>query len=325
MDTLRLLATILPLALTSGINLYATILIVGLSIRLEWVPNPPAGLDALGSWVVIIVAGVFYLVEFLADKIPVVDNVWDMIHTFIRPFGAALVAFSVVVQMDPIVAVLSALAAGGVALVSHGGKAGSRMVMNVTSPAENISNIVVSLAEDVGAGLLAFLALKYPWAAAGVAIILLVLIILFVPRILSWGWYNLKAFGVWIKGLVSQVEESETLPANHLIVLQHQRPDLSSACKGQGIPGANGRNGYLSIQGSELAFTYESWGRSHAWRMPVANLAAAYLRHRLFVDVLELHSAAGSGKPKVFRFVFLKDRMPLVDAFAERLNATETR
>ncbi len=325
MEPLRLLATLLPLALTSGINLYATILIVGLSIRLNWVSNPPAGLEPLGSWVVIVVAAVFYLVQFLADKIPVVDNVWDMIHTFIRPLGAGLVAFAVVVQMDPIVAVLAALVAGGLALVSHSGKAGSRMVINVSSPMENITNIILSVVEDLGVGVLAFGALKYPWAAAGIALVLFIFLILFIPRIISWGWFNLKAFALWLKGLISQVEESESLPANHLIALEHRHPELSSACKAQGISGANGRNGFLSIQGDDILFTYEAWGRGRVWRLPRAEMAAAYLRHRLFVEVLELHTVPKKGRSKSIRFVFLKDRLPLVDAFAERLNATSTR
>jgi hypothetical protein len=96
MEALRTLATMLPISLTSGINLYATVLVIGLSIRFGWVQDAPAGLHAMSSVPVLVVAGVFYLVEFLADKIPFVDNAWDTVHTVIRPVGAALLVLSVI-------------------------------------------------------------------------------------------------------------------------------------------------------------------------------------------------------------------------------------
>jgi hypothetical protein len=88
-----------------------------------------------------------------------------MIHTFIRPVGGALIGLAALGKVDPLLGALGALAAGGIALTSHGGKASARVALNVISPAENISNITVSTTEDVAAGGLAFLALKYPYAA----------------------------------------------------------------------------------------------------------------------------------------------------------------
>ena len=99
MDAFRTLAILLPLSLTSGINLYATVLVVGVSIRLHWVTDTPANLDVLSSWPVIVCAALLYTIEFVADKIQIVDNIWDIIHTFIRPVGGALIglaAFNVV-------------------------------------------------------------------------------------------------------------------------------------------------------------------------------------------------------------------------------------
>lgn len=324
MEALKIVSTLLPLALTSGINLYATLVIIGLSIRLGWVSQYPAGLEAVGSWPVIIVAGVFYIVEFLADKIPVVDNVWDMIHTFIRPVGAALVSFAVISQMDPVVAVLAALVSGSIALVSHGGKSGTRMALNLTSPAENFTNIAVSLAEDVGVGVLAFSALKFPYAALVVALVALVLIILIVPRLLSWSWFNFKALFAWLKSIFSEVEDTEVLPASHLKALGHQKPDLSTRCQVQGIRGASGRSGYLSLLPDEIAFTYDTLTGGHAWRLPASQVIAAYRQSRFFLDILEVHYREGK-KEKSARFVFLKDRELMVDQTASRLSAASVQ
>lgn len=321
MDALRIVSTLLPLALTSGINLYATLVIIGLSIQLGWVTNYPAGLDAVGSWVVIIVSGVFYIIEFLADKIPVVDNVWDMIHTFIRPVGAALVSFAVISQMDPVVAVLAALVSGSIALVSHGGKSGTRMAVNLTSPAENFTNIALSLAEDVGVGVLAFSALKFPYAAVIAAIVILILIILIVPRMLSWSWFNFSALFAWFKSAFDELEDPEPLPSGHLKALSHHLPDLSTRCQVQGIRGASGRKGYLCLSADEIAFTYDTLTGSRAWRVPLSQVIAVYRRSRFFLDILEVHYRDGK-KEKDARFVFLKDRELLVDQAATRLSAT---
>jgi hypothetical protein len=322
METLRLISTILPLALTSGINLYATILVAALSIQLKWVPNPPPGLEGLGSWWVVGIAGFFYLLEFLADKIPLIDNIWDVIHTFIRPLGAGLVAFAVMVELDPVAAVIAALAGGSLALVSHTGKTGTRMVMNVTSPAENVSNIVVSAVEDVGAGLLAFLALRFPYAGLVVGLILLAAIILFVPRLISWGWYNLKAIWASISGMIFPIEEPEPLPVSHRVALRHVLPEWSASCKAQGVPAISGRSGYLCVQGPDLVFTYNGWSKGRTWRIPLAQVAGAYLRHRLLLDVLEVHFNDGK-KDRSARFAFLKDRSLLLEQLAQQLKAAE--
>src|SRR4026207_1769844 len=94
METLNLLGSTMGLGLVSGLNLYATVLTVGLGIRLGLITLNPelAGLEALASPYVLIAAGILFVVEFLADKIPWVDSIWDAIHTFIRPLGAAVVA-----------------------------------------------------------------------------------------------------------------------------------------------------------------------------------------------------------------------------------------
>lgn len=311
MDILRTLATVLPLSLTAGVNLYATILIVGLCVRLGWVTNLPPGLEALGSVPVIIVAGIMYLVEFLADKIPFVDNVWDAIHTVIRPLGAALLAAAAFADLHPVVALIAALVAGGVALASHSGKAGTRAVLNTASPAENVSNIAVSAAEDIGVGVLVILALKFPYVAGVIGLVLLVLLLLLVPQLLRWMWFTFRAVFARIRGLVAPQERSDALPPAHLALLEHRAPQLAVRCQARRVPGAGGRGGYLSVRDDGLFFTYNTWLGKRVWKVERARLAAAYLHRRLLSDVLEVHYRRGE-RPAVARFVFMKDKSSLV-------------
>lgn len=320
MDALQIISTLLPLSLTAGINLYATVLVVGLSIRFGWVQGTPEGLDVLASWPVIIIAGVFYLVEFLADKIPFVDNVWDVVHTFIRPLGAAMLAIALLGKAHPLVVVLGMLLAGGIALVSHGGKASTRLAVNVASPAENVTNIGLSLAEDVGVGTLAFLALKYPYVALGVGAVLLVLLLLLVPRMLRWALFTLKAVGARLKGWAHPASQSDALPVAHEVLLGHRVPELAARCRAQGVRGANGRSGYLSLLGNELAFTYSRLFGSRAWRVSRDRIVASYLRRRVLMDVLQVHYAE-AGRERVARFVFMKDRTPLLERLVALLGA----
>lgn len=141
----------------SGINLYASILTLGLLQRYH-VVSLPGDLDFLQQWWVIILAGCLYAIEFAADKIPAVDSAWDAIHTFIRVPAGAVLAASAFAHFDPSVRLVALLAGGGVALSSHGTKAATRLAAN-TSP-EPFSNIALSLVEDViavgGSVLMAF-------------------------------------------------------------------------------------------------------------------------------------------------------------------------
>ncbi len=316
MEFLNTIATLLPLSLTSGINLYATVLVVGLTLRLGWVQNAPAGLDVLATWPVLVTAGILYLIGFLADKIPFVDNLWDVAHTFIRPIGAAMLALAVIGDARPELLVVGALIGGGVALASHSSKAGARAAVNVASPAENISNIGLSLAEDASVGVLAFLSVKYPYLAGGIAVIALGLIVLLAPRIIGWGWFTLRALFARLKGFVQKVRQSDALPVAHLIVLGHQAPELAGRCRAQGVPRAGGRAGYLSVRGGRLSFTYDHWFQSRVWTLAAEQIAAVYLRRRLLLDVVEVHYRDGRGRARRARFAFMKDRGPLAEQFA---------
>jgi hypothetical protein len=170
MELLITLGRTLGFALTSGVNLYATVAILGLAARYDWVTLPPQ-YDVFASGWVIGLALLLYVVEFIADKIPWVDSIWDSIHTFVRPAGGALVALATVGEASPTNELLVALVGGGVAAGAHFTKAGTRVAAN-TSP-EPFSNWALSFFEDIFVIGLGLVALKYPVAALVITILIL--------------------------------------------------------------------------------------------------------------------------------------------------------
>jgi hypothetical protein len=175
MEMLVALGRTLGFSLTSGVNLYATVAILGLAARYDWVDLPPQ-YEAFASDWVIGLALMLYAVEFIADKIPWVDSVWDTIHTFIRPVGGALVAATTIGDASPTFEVIIALLGGTVAAGSHFTKASTRVAANA-SP-EPFSNWALSFVEDVFVIGLGLLALKYPLVALAVTVLILIAIVM---------------------------------------------------------------------------------------------------------------------------------------------------
>jgi hypothetical protein len=160
------------LSLLAGWRLYLTILATGVAMRFGWLPLPEqlAALQVLANPWVLGVAAVGTIAEFLADKIAWVDTAWDTVHSIIRPLGGALLALALVDSSDPAWQVVAFLLGGGGALLSHGAKATTRAVVNV-SP-EPVSNAVVSTGEDVATGGLIALAIAFPPLAVVIAVLL---------------------------------------------------------------------------------------------------------------------------------------------------------
>lgn len=180
MEWFSTLSLALGSAWTSGINLYATVSVLGLLQKFGAV-KLPGGLDALDNWWVIGIAGGLYLIEFFADKIPYVDSLWDAIHTFIRVPAGAAVAFAATSDMNPVVEIIALLLGGGLAFSSHGTKAALRAGANL-SP-EPVSNWVLSFVEDIIAFVGAFLAVFAPILILIVLIIFSIFTIWFLPKI----------------------------------------------------------------------------------------------------------------------------------------------
>ena len=180
-DTWTLAGTVLGLAASAGVNLYLTVLLAGLSIRLGWVVGYPPELAALGHDWVLGAAGALYAVEFCADKIPWVDSIWDTAHTVIRPLGGAALAVCSLGAVDPVFQVLAGLAAGGVTLSTHGTKASTRLIAN-HSP-EPFSNIALSLVEDVAVLGLSWLTMHHPILTLCLVVAFLVVFAFVAPKV----------------------------------------------------------------------------------------------------------------------------------------------
>lgn len=180
MDTLQLLGLALGTAFSAGLNVYATVAVLGAAQYFNLFALP-AGLGILGHPVVIFGAAILFFIEFFADKVPYVDTVWDSIHTFIRPVAGAALSFGVFSGMPEAWKVVAALVGGTVALTSHGAKAVTRGAANA-SP-EPFSNWILSTVEDVIAVGLTTLAMSHPIVAGCIALALVVVAVLVIRRI----------------------------------------------------------------------------------------------------------------------------------------------
>jgi hypothetical protein len=163
------LAYVLTSGWASGINVYATILVTGLLGRYGGVDGVP---DVLERNEILLPAAALFAIEFVADKIPYVDNVWDAVHTAIRPTLAAVLGALLAGEANDLGEAVAAVLGGTTALASHAAKASLRLAVNA-SP-EPVSNIVLSLAEDSVVVAVLLLAVDHPWWALAAAVVLLV-------------------------------------------------------------------------------------------------------------------------------------------------------
>ena len=181
---------LLPLVVSSGwasgVNAYLVVLVLGLADRVWGLGQVP---DVLARTDVLVVAGVLFAVEFVADKIPYLDSSWDAVSTAIRPTVGAIIALLLAGDVSTLEQAVYAVLGGGTALASHGVKAGLRLAIN-TSP-EPVTNVGTSLGEDLSVVGVVLLAVTYPWIALAVSLLLLALgvttIVLLVRRIRR-GW-----------------------------------------------------------------------------------------------------------------------------------------
>ncbi len=166
------LALALGSSVTAGLNLYLTVFALGLMQRFELL-QLPADLQVLSHDWVLATAGILLLVEFVADKIPYVDNTWDAIHSFVRIPAGAVLAASAVGDVSPAVMWTAALLGGAVSFTSHGAKSSARLAVNSTP--EPFSNWFLSLAEDLFSLVLLWLVGAYPYLAIALAVLMLAL------------------------------------------------------------------------------------------------------------------------------------------------------
>jgi len=196
---IEMLGVALGLGALAGVNLYMTVFVTGLALRLGWLDllTGYSELEVLANPWVLGISGVLFLLEACADKVPWVDSAWDVVHTVIRPVGGVLLAMGALGQLDPALTVVAGLLTGGTSLITHTAKAGTRAMINL-SP-EPVSNLVASTAEDTFVlGGLSLVALA-PMPAFFVFLVVVVIAAIVVwktSRFLVRGWQRLRQRGV---------------------------------------------------------------------------------------------------------------------------------
>jgi hypothetical protein len=176
MEWIATLGRTMGFSFAAGINLYATVAILGLASRYDWVTLPDQYRAFDNDFIIATAIGLF-VIEFIADKIPWFDSVWDTIHTAVRPVGGALIAVTTLGEASPTMEAFIALMGGSIAASTHFSKAGTRAIAN-TSP-EPFSNWFLSLGEDAFVIGLSLIALKYPVLAAAIVVVGLIMIAIF--------------------------------------------------------------------------------------------------------------------------------------------------
>ena len=173
----ELIALLIAVSFAAGLNLYATIATLGLLAQFGLLPLPHQ-LHLLQDWWIISASAALFAIEFLADKIPAFDLIWNALHTFIRVPIAALIAYAATSQLSPVEQLIVTVLGGFIALAAHGGKTAARAA--VTPSPEPISNIGLSVGEDALAIFLTWLATRHPYSAAAIVLVLLAIIVLLI-------------------------------------------------------------------------------------------------------------------------------------------------
>jgi hypothetical protein len=187
----------------SGINLYATLLVLGIGASTGSIALPEQ-LQVLSNPLVIGAAGLMYMVEFVADKIPGVDTGWDTLHTFIRIPAGAMLAAGAIGDVGIPMELAAAILGGGMATATHATKAGSRVLIN-TSP-EPVTNWTASISEDIAVFTGMWAALNHPiWF-----LVFLVLFILLLVWLLPKLWRGIKKIFAFVIGLFQNKKEGKS-------------------------------------------------------------------------------------------------------------------
>ena len=333
-DRLNLLSVALGLACLAGVNLYLTVFATGLAIHFHWIVLAPQyqPLSVLGQPIVITISGILFLLEFLADKIPWIDSIWDAVHTIIRPIGGALLAIQVLGHSTPTLDVVIVLLAGTTALATHTAKATTRLLSN-TSP-EPFSNIALSVGED--AAVIGGLALLHYHPIIALSIFLLGLgaFFYFAPKILRAA--RVKLWLIWRKLNEPASFHRETslplnLPAKVAPIFSKQ--NLLGETIAWAVPCASGRGRRISsnVFGALVATNEEPRTLTfvgHKGSKPIAQTieldGMTIAREPKFLsENLVIFPAAGRGHK--YCFVFPRSRAAEVERIGEYLRQNMAR
>lgn len=323
MDVISTIGSALGLGFLSGFRLYATVLALGLSIRFQLIElsQQMSALKVLADARVLVAAGAFCAIEFLADKVPWIDSTWDSIHTFIRPIAAVVLTGTALGEMDPVAKTILALVAGGVALTAHSTKAATRLAVN-HSP-EPFSNIALSVAEDLAAPIGLWLVWQHPVVFLCMLAVFLTLFAIFAPRV----WRAFRFEFAALRGLFSKWFGVSREPAPPMP--EGIRPDAARAlwsrlrgavdeipeplateagaatgvrCAAtKSIRGLRRSVGYLCFSGDEMVFVTRRAFRVRTHRTPLASVRDSRWRDGFFVDEVTVSTTNGDLRFDVFK------------------------
>ena len=294
MDTWQVVGTALGLGLLSGIRLYLTVFLVGLSVHFGWfhLPGELSRLAILGDPRVLIAAGAATLVEFFADKIPWLDSIWDSIHTFIRPVGAALLGSAIASGMDPAWQIILAILAGGVALTGHSTKAATRLVVN-HSP-EPFSNIGMSLIGDMSVPVGIWFVSEHPLIALGCVVLFVAIFLWLGPGIIRGLRAELRALGALFGRLfASGPRQLQQIPIDLRAAAQDKlgdAPDRGLLCISTKSAGRLSDSiGYLGQTPEHLVFVTRRTLRRRVHAIPRSAITRIEFERGLMLHTLLVH------------------------------------
>lgn len=337
MEIVQLLGSAMGLGFVSGLNLYATVLTLGLGIRFQLITLSPqfSQLEILGGWYVLTAAAILFILEAFADKIPWIDSLWDVVHTLVRPLGAAVLGATAIGSVDPQAAIIAVMC-GGIALTGHSAKAGTRLLVN-HSP-EPFSNIVLSVGEDIVAIAGTWLAINHPIIMFVVVLLFLMAFVWFAPKayrlmrveytaalaLLTKLYMIAKAYVMTFRQrrLVAADTDlsipvtlsndsgnggnspswSDGIPEHYLHYFDNKLPpgDIKTCVRcvaGKGIKGLRWSVGYLQVRDNELLFVTRRSFRFRNHQIDRQTIEDVNIKKRILLDRLILRA---NGKQRVF-------------------------
>ena len=327
--SLILAGQLLGTAFACGLNLYATIALLGIASRAGWITNLPPGMTGLEHGLVIGSAAALYMVEFAVDRVPLIDHAWEAVHTLIRPATAGLLAWLALNGAPAWLQLGAAAAAAAVALAAHGSKAGLRLIVSTRASEARRRSFVrtaLSLLEDFAAVAIAIAALIHPDIAVGVMAASGALLLLGGPRLWRASTLGLRAVLARARGFFngrgwrSRDQLPRSIRAAIPVEALGRSPARAAHASISGLPRVGEyRNGWLVFTCDGPIFLYRSFFRTRSVRLPRS--PDIELRKGLVTDALDIGDTAnGNGKPPGRFTIFLLKDGPSPQAAVAELN-----
>ena len=291
---LIVLGQILGFSFAAGLNLYATICLVGIATRFGWIAALPPAVQGVANPVVFATAAVLYFVEFLVDKIPHVDTIWDLLHTIVRPLAAAMLVAAAMAESSLPVQIAAALLAGITALGAHGLKAGLRLILNIRP--KKVVNATISIIEDIFAVAVAIAVLMYPVAALVLVAVALPVALLSGPRLWRAGVLAMRAAAARLRGFFGRAgwRDTDDLPPRLRALVAapapgRPKPQVARAAL-RGMKGVGSyKNGWLVLAEGRLSFVYLTLLRARS--LSLARIESPQVHRGLWTDSVDFRCA----------------------------------